>query len=83
MLEDLLTKLNAEITPKNKQTLHEFNKKVLGYTSISGRSKEFVSLFIYEMTAWWAVEQGIFVRSSGNQPPDIENRSFLEVKDLL
>jgi hypothetical protein len=86
MLPDILTKIGAEITPKNKETLHDFHKRILGYETIAGQSHEFVSLFLFEVCVWWAVEKGIFVRTSRKQmdyPRNIEDCSFKEVKDLL
>ncbi len=83
MMNDILEKNKWAVTKENKERLHEFHKKMLGYETIAGQSHEAVSRFLFECAAWWAVEKGIFVRTSSRQPKDIENRSFLEVKDLL
>ncbi len=76
ILPDILTKLQAEVTPKNKKTLHEFNKRVLGYKSIAGKSKEYLSNFIFDVAVWWAVEQGIFVRTNKKQPENTQELPF-------
>lgn len=89
MLPDLLKKLNAEITPKNKKLIHDFNKKVLGYESISGLSEEVLRFFMYEVAAWWATERGIFICTSKKQldyemeGKGIQDSPFNQVKDLL
>lgn len=83
MMSDICHKLGIPNTKENAERLHEFHKKELGYDTISGRSQEVVSRFLFEVAAWYAMEKGIFVRTSAKQPFDIENRSFLEVKDLL
>jgi hypothetical protein len=86
MLPDILIKNGWEVTQENKERLHERHKKILGYESIAGKSHEFVSFFLFEVCVWWAVEKGLFVRTSRKQmeyPHNIEDRSFLEVKDLL
>lgn len=89
ILPDLIRKLGSEVTPKNKELLHDFHKRILGYKSIAGRSHEFVSLFLFEVCAWWAMEMGIFVCTSKkqldaeNEGGKIQDRSFLEIKHLL
>jgi hypothetical protein len=85
MMTDILAKLNPGFPPtqENKEMLHEFHKRVLGYESIAGRSKEYVQNFLFDVCVFWAVEKGIFVRTKAKQPIDIEDRSFLEVIDLL
>ena len=89
MLPDLLKKLNAEVTPKNKGIIHDFNKRVLGYKSIAGLSEEVLRLFMYEVAVWWATERGIFICVSKKQldyeimGKTIQDSPFNEVKDLL
>lgn len=83
MLEDILFHLKAEVTPQAKELLHEFHKRVLGYSTISGRKKEVVSRFITEVAIFWSVEQGIFVRTSKKQPLFIEMMDLADVWDKL
>lgn len=75
-LEDVLHYLGFDPTPSNKHVLHEFHKRVLGYNSTAGRSQEAMSRFISEVTIFWAVEKGIFVRTSRRQPLGIEMMGF-------
>ena len=77
-LSDILFHLGYEATAENKKTLHEFHKRVLGYSTISGKSQEAVSNFITFVTIFWA-ERGIFVRMSGRQPLYIELMGFSDV----
>ena len=80
-LEDILFHLGNEIkvkippTKENKEYLHQFHKRVLGYTSTAGRSQEVVSRFLQDVCIFWA-ELGIFVRTSKKQPLWIELRGF-------
>lgn len=83
MLSDILFHLGFEVTAKNKELLHEFHKRVLGYSTISGRKQEVVSRFIQEVVIFWSVEHGIFVRTSRKQPLFIEKMDLAEVWDLL
>src|SRR5512137_2002632 len=76
MLPDILFKTNQEITAENKEALHEFHKRELGYESIAGQSQEVVQKFLFDVCAYWAVEQGIFVRTRRDQPYDIQSLSF-------
>ena len=82
MSKDILHKLGFDATAKNKEVLHDFHKRVLGYTTISGRSQDIVSLFLFETTVFWA-ERGLFVRTKDIQPIDIENRPLKEVWQYL
>jgi len=83
VLGDILFKLGFEPTRDNKHILHDFHKRVLGYETIAGRSQEVVSRFIFEVCVFWAVEKGIFVRTSSKQPYDIEHRPLKEIIHLL
>jgi hypothetical protein len=79
MAEDILFHLGFEPTAKNKEILHEFHKRVLGYSTISGRKEEVVSRFLQEVTIFWSVEKGIFVRTSRKQPLWIELMGFSDI----
>jgi len=83
MLSDILHKQGMDATKKNKEDLHEFHKELLGYRTISGRSQEVLSRFIFEVCCYWSVERGIFVRTSRKQMADIEHRPLSEVWNLL
>jgi len=76
MLVDLLFKLNREITAENKEALHEFHKRELGYETIAGQSQELVKRFLFDVGVYWAVEHGIFVRTRKDQPYDIQSLPF-------
>ena len=89
----LLYDTKFEPTQENKKILHEFHKRVLGYSTISGRKQEIVSKFLQEVAIFWSVEKGIFVRTSRKQPLWIEQLGFSDkvkvngieytVRDLL
>ena len=83
MLSDACHKQGLDATKENKEALHELHKNVLGYTTISGRSQEVVSRFLFEVCVWYAVEKGIFIRSSKDQPLDIENMQLHDIWHLL
>jgi hypothetical protein len=83
MLNDILHKQGFDATKENKEKLHDFHKRILGYETISARTQDVVSRFIFEVCCYWSVEKGIFVRTSRNQPYDIEQRSLAEVWHLL
>lgn len=76
MLTDLLYKLNRDITAANKEALHEFHKKELGYDTIAGQSQELVKQFLFDVGVYWAAERGIFVRTRKDQPYDIQSLPF-------
>jgi len=78
-LGDILYHLGFEPTDEARRLVHEFHKKMLGYSSIAGRSQEVVQRFLAEVLIFWA-EQGIFVRSSGKQPLGIHE---LGLSDLV
>lgn len=82
-LGDILFHLGYEDTPENKELLHEFHKRVLGYKSISNSSQEVLSRFITDVCIFWSVEQGIFVRTNKKQPLYIEMEDLSEVWDKL
>jgi len=83
MLSDILHQQGKDATKKNKDELHEFHKTLLGYDSIAGKPHEIVSLFLFEVAVYWAVEHGIFVRTSGKQPIGIERMDLKDVWKLL
>jgi hypothetical protein len=83
MLSDICHKKGIDATKKNKEELHEFHKKVLGYETISGRSQDVVSRFLFEVTVFWSVEHGIFVRTSAAQPFDIERLPLSQLWGVL
>ena len=83
MLNDILHKQGFDATKENKEQLHEFHKKELGYTTISGRTQDVVSRFIFEVCVYWSVEKGIFVRTSRKQPIDIADKPLHDVWHLL
>jgi hypothetical protein len=83
MLNDILHKQGFDATKENKEELHEFHKKELGYDTIAGRTQEIVSQFLFEVCCYWAVEKGIFVRTSKDQPYDIEQLPLSQVWNLL
>lgn len=81
-LSDILTKLKLPINKEYKSLLHDYNKKVLGYRTISNESKEVISKFISEVCLYWG-ERGIFVRTSRRQPKNIEWMPLSTIWDLL
>ena len=78
VLRDILYKLGYDTTKKNKEILHDFHKRALGYETIAGRSNEVVGRFIFEVCAEWAI-QGIFVRNNRKQPLGIEDKEFSDI----
>jgi hypothetical protein len=82
-LSDILFHLGYESTPKNKELLHEFHKRVLGYDSTARRSQKAMSRFIQDVCIFWAVEKGIFVRTSKKQPLYIELMELSKIWNLL
>ncbi len=82
MMADILHKLGHDATPKNKQILHDFHKRVLDYKSIADASQTTLSKFLLEVSIYWA-ERGIFVRSKEKQPLGIEDMPLSECWDLL
>ena len=83
MCEDILHKIGFDATKKNKEILHEFHKRILGYKTIAGRSQESVSKFLLEVTIFWGFEFGIFVRTSGKQFLGIEDKPLKDVWQYL
>ena len=75
ILGDILYHLGHEPTAKNKDILHKFHKRVLGYKTIAGLTQEQLSVFLFAVGVFWA-ERGIFVRTRKVQPIGIENRAF-------
>jgi hypothetical protein len=83
VLSDILFHLGYEATSANKELLHEFHKRVLGYDSMTNRTQEVLSKFITDVTIFWAVEYGIFVRTSKKQPLYIETKDLHDLWDIL
>jgi hypothetical protein len=83
MLKDALEYWEQPITEENKLILHEFHKRILGYTGISGRSREIVSQFMFEVTCYYAVEHGVFIRTSKKQMRGIEWMPLAKVWKFL
>jgi hypothetical protein len=81
-LGDILLHLGHPATKENKELLHSFHKRVLGYDSTASKSQDVMSRFILDVTILWA-EQGIFVRTSGKQPLGIEMMELSEVWNKL
>ena len=69
---DACVKTGLKPTKKNKLRLHESHKKIYGTNSIAGESYEYVSDFLMVITAWYAIELGIFLRTSKKMPEDID-----------
>jgi hypothetical protein len=78
MLPDICRNMELPITPYVKSRLHEIHKKHLKYDSISNRSHEIVSRFLFEVCALWACH-GVFVRTHKDQPIGIEWRAFTDL----
>jgi hypothetical protein len=83
VLGDILFHLGYEATAANKELLHDFHKRVLLYDSTAGRTQEVMSRFITDVTIFWAVEYGIFVRTSKKQPLYIETMDLHDLWDIL
>ena len=77
-LSDILNHLGFEPTARNKELLHDFHKRILGYNTTAGRTHEVMSRFVSEVCIFWAVEKGIFVRTSKRQPENIEMMDLLD-----
>jgi hypothetical protein len=82
-LTDILYKNNWPITKKNKETLHEFHKRVLGYKTTENQSQEVMSRFVYDVCVFWATERGIFVRTNKDQPWDIDHLPLAKLWKVL
>ena len=83
ILSDILFHLGYEATAANKELLHAFHKRVLLYDSTAGRTQEVMSRFIQDVCIFWAVEYGIFVRTSRRQPLHLEMLPLSEIWDIL
>ena len=70
-------------TKENRERLHESHKKIYGCKSIAGQDYDFVSDFITEIVAWYAIECGLFLRTSQGQPDDIADRFLEDSWDFL
>jgi hypothetical protein len=82
VLRDILYHLGYDTTRRNKDILHDFHKRILGYNTIAGRTQEVVSRFIFEVGVFWA-ERGIFVRMNRKQEIGIEEKPLSEVWSKL
>jgi len=83
ILPDILHKKGMDATAKNKEDLHEFHKKILQVDSIAGKSQEFVSRFLLEVVAWWAIERGLFIRTNKKMPHNIDQMTLHEAWQYL
>jgi hypothetical protein len=81
-LKDILAFMGFPPSKEAKLILHDFHKRVLGYESIANRNHEVVSRFLAEVIVFWA-EQGLFVRTSGRQPEDIQDMDLADCWDIL
>jgi len=81
MAEDILHHLGFDATVKNKEALHKFHKRVLGYKTIAGLTQEQLSVFLFAVCVFWA-ERGIFVRTNGRQPWGIERMGFSDIVEV-
>jgi len=75
---DILYKLGFDSNKRNKQILHEFHKRVLGYETIAGQSQEIVSTFIAEVLLFWA-ERGLFIRANSRQEIGLEDQPLSKI----
>ena len=83
VLSDILFHLGYDATAANKELLHAFHKRVLLYDGTAGRTQEVMSRFIQDCCIFWAVEYGIFVRTSRRQPLHLEMLPLSEIWDIL
>jgi len=83
MMQDILHKQGYDATQENKAKLHEFHKRILGYESIAGKSHDVLSRFLFDVTCFWAVEKGIFVRTSKKQPINIQDMPLSQCWEWL
>jgi hypothetical protein len=79
---DILNHLGYDSTRKNKNILHEFHKRVLGYETTAGQSQEIMSTFVAEVLLYWA-EKGWFIRNNRKQDLGIENEELSKIWDKL
>ena len=82
MLRDILYHLGYDTSKKNKEILHAFHKRVLGYESIAGCHDSILKTFLFEVGVFWA-ERGIFVRTNSRQEIGIENEDLDKIWDKL
>jgi hypothetical protein len=83
ILNDACEKTGLAPTKENKLRLHEAHKKIYDTESISGRPYEYVSEFIFTIVAWYASELGIFLRTSGAMPENIDSMPLSECWEFL
>ena len=82
MAGDILHHLGYDATAKNKEILHKFHKRVLGYKTISALTQEQLSVFLFSVCVFWA-ERGIFVRTNSRQPWGLQDMELAELWDVL
>jgi hypothetical protein len=82
VLREILYHLGYDATRRNKSILHTFHKRVLGYSSTAGESREIYSNFISEVLLLWA-ERGIFIRTKRDQPVNIQDMELSKIWDKL
>jgi len=82
ILRDILYHLGFDSTRKNKEILHDFHKRVLGYQTIAGQSQYIVSAFINDVLLFWA-ERGYFIRNKREQDIGIGNMELGKIWDKL
>ena len=83
LLTDLCYQLHITPTNENKKDLHEKSKEALGYKSIAGLDNEGMRKYLFLFLCEWAVEKGIFIRTSDKMPIGIENYNLSEIWSLL
>jgi len=83
ILVDICNHLNIPATNDNKHRLHDSHKKIYGTESIAGRPYEYVSDFLTEIVAWYAVEMGIFLRTDKKMPENIDKLPLSRCWDFL
>ena len=82
ILREILYHLGHDATRRNKSILHDFHKRILGYNTTAGKSREIYSHFISEVLLLWA-ERGIFIRTKREQPTNISDMDLQNIWDLL
>ena len=83
MCRDILYYLGFDATKKNKEILHDFHKRILGYKTIAGRSQTTVEKFLLEVSVFWATEFGFFIRTNSRQEIGIDKLPLSEIWDKL
>lgn len=81
--EHITNKGVTEPIPQARRVLHDFHKRLFGVKTLRGMKQEQLSKFLYEVGVFWAVEQGIFVRTNGNQPENLKSKPLSTLWHLL